>query len=74
MATFDDDLLSEEHLDNIEMATKMTMSMNVVRTMKRWRKWSPCHRKILLFALYPNQYMTTRKIKIRWDIDRLNSM
>ena len=35
MATFDDDLLSEEHLDNIEMATKMTMSMNVVRTMKR---------------------------------------
>ena len=75
MATFDNDLLSEEHLDNIEIATKeMTISMNVVRTMKRWRKWSPCHRKMLLFALYPNQYMKTTKIKIRWDTDRLNSI
>ena len=66
MVRFDDDFLSEEHLDNIDNdnggddGVNESSSDNVVV------------RKILLFAFYSNQYMTTTKTKIRCDTNRLN--
>ena len=38
------------------------------------KQMSPCHQKMLLFALYSNHYMTTTKIKIWWDTNHLNSV
>ena len=64
MVTFDDDFLSEEHLDNIDNdnegddGVNESSSDNVVV------------RKIPLFAFYSNQYMATTKTKIRCDTIR----
>ena len=64
MVTFDDDFLSEEHLDNIDNdnegddGVNESSSDNVVV------------RKIPLFAFYSNQCMATTKTKIRCDTIR----
>ena len=74
MPTFDGDLLSEEHLDNIENDNEGDDDVYESSSEKRWRKWSPCHCKMLFFAFYSNQYMATTKTEILWDKNCLNKI
>ena len=74
MVTFDDDFLSEEHLDNIDNDNEGDDGVDEKSSDNEEIEWTPCHRKILIFAFYSNQYITTTKIKIWCDTNRLNSM
>ena len=68
MATSDDDLLSEEHLDNIDNDNEgdddVDQSSSDNAEMKKMKPLS-------LQNGTSNQYMTTTKIKIRRDTNRI---
>ena len=61
---FDDDLLSEEHLDNTDNDNDDDDGSSSDN--EEMKKMKPIViAKMLFFAFYSNQYMTTTKIKIR---------
>ena len=70
MATFDDDLLSKEELDNIDNDNQGDDdSMKVVLTMKRWRKFFKLVKKeVDELNEMPNMRMILKKPFVKMSI------
>ena len=74
MVALDDHFLPDEDLDNIDTDNEGDDGADESSSgNEEIAKWSPCDCKILLFACYLNQYMTTTKTKIQCNKNRSNS-